>query len=675
MAPDKDEDALRQAHAALSQRIRHHEHEYYILGQSSISDLVFDQLLESLRVMEQQYPWLSGPDSPLHRVGSDLSSDFPEVTHTTPVLSLDKAYDPEGILSWAERCAKDLGHPFTIVGERKMDGLSIVLYYKDGVFDKAVTRGNGVVGNDVSENVRTIREVPLRLQKPVSGAFRGEVYLRKDDFNRLNSTQEIPYANPRNLAGGTLRRVKSSEVAGVPLRVYMYEGFYDGSPADHWALLEEMKAMGFMVNQAVCKLDLPAQAEQLAAWMLAEQKSRPGLPYEIDGLVFKVNELQFREELGSTGHHPRWAIAYKFESPQGLTRVQRIDVQVGRTGRVTPVARVDGVSVGGATIQNVTLHNQDYINALELAPGDLVSVSRRGDVIPAIERVVEKGEASAAVWNMPELCPCCSSVLEREGAHQFCINFDCPDRAKGRLAFFCGRDQMDLEGFGTETIEVLWREGLVRDIPDLYSMNLDALLAVQGFGDKKIAILRQSLATSLTRPYHQLLYSLGIPELGPKVAELVIEAGYTSMDALFALHDRGQLENLASIKGIGPRTVQALEHELGNDRLKLMVQRLQSSGLCFVHRQAPIDGADALEQIFAGQVWCVTGSLEHFKPRERAMDEAKKRGARIAGDVSSQLTHLLAGEKAGSKLDKAKKLGIQIIDESTFLSLLATDKN
>lgn len=675
-----ESDPLAREAAELRLTLRRLEHEYYVLEKPSVGDREYDRLYDRLVAVERARPDLAVPDSPTRRVGSDLSNDFPEFRHTIPVLSLDKAYALADIQAWVARCAAGLGRPegFDCALEQKLDGLSMVLYYEAGLLVRAVTRGNGEVGNDVSANVRTIRDVPLRLERPVDGAFRGEVFLEKADFLRLNREQDPPYANPRNLAGGSLRRAKSAEVAAIPLRMFVYEGFYAEAPAGHAELLADLRALGFRVNPQSALLRLPAQAAELEAWVAAQTAGRAGLPYEIDGLVVKVDDLAARELLGYTDHHPRWAIAYKFESPQGQTKVLAIDVQVGRTGRITPVARVEPVSVGGTTIQNVTLHNQDYIDALELAVGDGVGVSRRGDVIPAVETVVEKGGGS--VWAMPAACPSCGAALVREGAHHFCPNFDCPDRRRGRLYFFVARDQMDIDGLGPETVDFLYAEGLVGDLPDLYRLPLARLLAYPGFGDKRVERLEASILASKARPFSVILPSLGLPELGSKMTELLIGAGYDSMAKLYALVDAGKPEDIQHVKGIGPRSAERLWQELSQPRLRALVAELEACGLSFVEPEGAAKAASSrrdaaladagLPQVFAGQSWCVTGTFERFKPRSLAMDEILRRGGAESDSVTKATTHLLAGEGAGGKLDKARKLGVAVVDEAAFVRLL-----
>ena len=454
---DRTELPVSEEIAQLTGRLREYQQQYYVEASPSVSDRTYDRLLDRLIQLENEHPEYKRADSPSQRVGSDLSVDFPEVEHTIPVLSLDKAYTSQAVLQWIQKSENRGGRGLSFVVEEKIDGVSIVLYYEEGVLIRAVTRGNGSVGNDVTANVRTIGSVPLKLSEPFTMAVRGEVYLPKAEFAVFNAKQEVPYANPRNLAAGTIRRVKSSETALVPLRMFVYEGFWRiGSPrfSSHTQILGALIRLGFRVNPSVgvfASSAATARAKADAAGLqgvaignftdipayidkVAEQ--RKSLGYEIDGLVVKVNELAIREEFGYTEHHPRWAIAYKFEAPEAETKVLAIDVQVGRTGRITPLARVRSVAIGGSVVSNITLHNQDYVDLLELAIGDTVAISKRGDVIPAVERVVEKNEEGNTTWRMPQSCPCCHASLMVKGAHTFCPNAACPDQVLGRINFF-----------------------------------------------------------------------------------------------------------------------------------------------------------------------------------------------------------------------------------------------
>lgn len=651
--------------AALAQRLLDLQ-AAYAAGRPLVSDLEYDGLFDRLKAWEEAHPDQRLPWSPTQRVGSDLSADFPEFRHSVPVLSLDKAYSAEEVFAWLDKTAKLTGKVLSVTAEQKMDGLSLVLYYEDGVLVRAVTRGDGTVGNEVTANVKTIPTVPLKLSRPLTMAVRGEVFLPKSDFARLNAEMDEPYANPRNLAAGTLRRVKSAEVAKVPLRIFVYEAFVSGPsglvPVTHRQALDLLKAEGFPLNPHL-GVFTPDQRDPLTAFVSAQTALRSSLEWEIDGLVFKVDDLGLRDELGSTGHHPRWALAYKFESPQAQTVVENISVQVGRTGRVTPVAQVRPAQVGGTTVTFITLHNRDYIETLGLGLGDEVAISRRGDVIPAVEEVLE--HHAEAVWPFPETCPSCGSGLELRGAHHFCPNAACPAQVKGKLAFFVGRGQMDIESLGPETLEVLVSRGLVRDAADLFTCDFDRLVGVPGFGDKKIQALKDGVALARTRPYATVLASLGVPDLGKKLVELLLGAGILSLEALVeTLRDRP--EALLEVHGIGPKTVETLKTELLAPAVLDLAGRLNAAGLSF---EAPPPAAAASDAL-AGTVWCVTGSFLGFNPRSLAEEEIVKRSGKVVSAVSGKTTHLLAGTGAGSKLEKAQSLGVKIVTEDEFVALL-----
>ncbi len=661
---------------SLSERLRTYQYEYYVLGRPSVSDREYDRLFDRLKGIEEDFPDLRRPDSPTYRVGSDLTAEFPEVDHTIPVLSLDKAYSEPEILDWARKTARNVERELSFVVEEKIDGVSIVLYYEGGLLMRAVTRGNGYVGNDVTANVKTIGSVPLRLDEEVDVAVRGEIYLSKSEFLRINESLEVPFANPRNLAAGTLRRQKSSEVAAVPLNIFCYEGYFSGglekAVESHHEALERMKKLGFRINPRVEFFSGGSGTETVEAlgrFIEREEELRDDLEYEIDGLVVKIDEMDVRDRLGYTGHHPRWAIAYKFESPQAVSTIKEIDIQVGRTGRVTPVARIEPVKIGGSVVSNVTLHNQDYISLLEVAVGDSVAVSKRGDVIPAVEKVVEKNEEGNTTWKLPSACPACGSGLTVLGAHTFCPNRkECPAQVKGRLQFFAGSRQMDIENLGPETLEVLLDRGLVRSVEDIYFADYDSLKDLPGFGERKVELIKEGVEKSKSRPYKTVLQSLGIPELGPKVAELLIDAGFTKVDDLFDLAERDDIDSLTAIPGIGNKTARTILDEFKNPQLEEQVESLKRAGLNLKRRE--VSGGPELPRIFDGQTWCVTGSFDNFNPRSVAMEEVKKRGGKAVSSVSGATTHLLAGAGAGSKLKKAQDVGAEIVSEEEFIDML-----
>jgi len=667
----------------LSNKLREFQDAYYRIGRPEVSDLEYDRLFDELLRLEAENPELRQVDSPTYRVGSDLSSDLPEVAHSIPVLSLDKAYSLEAILDWMQKTADKGRRDLSFTVEEKIDGVSIVLYYEQGLLKKAVTRGNGSVGNDVTANIKTIHSVPLRLKEAISLVVRGEVYLPVKSFISLNETMDVPYANPRNLTAGTIRRIKSRETASVPLEIFVYEGFFDEreQPETHAELTMRLNDLGFRINPRfgiftrdgeVDKSLFPGWSvgnfSQLSAFIEDAVTSRDNLDHEIDGLVVKVNELDVREELGFTGHHPRWAIAYKFESPEGETVVEGIDVQVGRTGRITPVARVKPVRIGGSVVSNVTLHNQDYIDILELAVGDAVAVSKRGDVIPAVERILEKNEQGNGIWKIPVFCPSCEMELQKIGAHTFCTNSECPDQVFGRVQFFTAKAQMDIENLGPETIQFLMSEGLLKDVPDLYQIDYRDLAGKPGFGEKKCDALIKGVKDSKSKPFSSVLTSLGIPDLGKKAVELLIDDGILDIDSLFKIVDGSEADRLIGIKGFGDKTVASILMELSKPGVRERIKLLRDAGLQFKQEKAAIENLP--DQIFAGQVWCVTGSFINFTPRSKAMEAVKLRGARIVTAVTGSTTHLLAGTGAGSKLKKAVSLNVEVVTEDDFIKML-----
>lgn len=681
---------IREEINGLTDRLRIYQDAYYKEGVSLVSDQEYDRLSDMLSRLEKEHPEYMRPDSPTLRVGSDLTNDFPEVQHTIPVLSLDKAYSQEEVLSFFSKSIEKEGGKLSFAAEEKIDGISMVLYYEDGVLARAVTRGNGLVGNDVTANVRTIRSVPLSLPESIDIAVRGEVFLSKADFERINAAESDPAkkaANPRNLAAGTVRRQKSQETAAVPLRMFVYEGFWsdpDKAPSDHLHILAKLRSLGFMIDPnlaffASSEEEASAMVEaagieaesysfsQIGEYIRKKTEERRGLGYEIDGLVFKINELGVREELGYTEHHPRWAIAYKFESPQAEATLLSITCQVGRTGRITPVAEITETKLGGSTIRRATLHNQEYIDELELAIGDRVSIVKRGDVIPAVESVIEKNEIGNKTYRLPSECPCCSTPLVREGAHQYCPNPECPDQVKARVSFFASRDQMDIETLGPKTVEFLFSLGLVRKIEDIYSIDYDSLVGMAGVGEKTVSALKDGLRESRKQDFRTVLSSLGLPEVGKKSAEMLIRGGFDNIDKLIEASARDDTDSFTRIPGIGESTAKSIITALKDPSLLETIAALRAHGLRFTEEAREDDG---LDRIFASQVWCVTGSFDSFSPRSKALKEIEKRGGRTVSSVTGKTTHLLAGKGGGSKLADAERLGVKIVSEEEFLSLI-----
>ncbi|MBQ6904874.1 MAG: NAD-dependent DNA ligase LigA [Spirochaetia bacterium] len=656
--------------AELSDLLRKYQDEYYIQSRPSVSDAEYDRLFNELQDLEQKYPQFARPDSPTLRVGSDLEADFAEVVHAIPVLSLDKTHSKEELMNWVLKTESRCGKA-EFIAEEKIDGVSIVLTYKEGLLVQAATRGNGFVGNDVTANVKTVKSIPLKLTQPVDLTARGEIFLPLDAFAQVNDRLAVPYANPRNLASGTLRRQKSAEAGEIPLDSFIYEGFFPeaDTPVTHAQVLSRLKELGFKVNSRTT-LFSAGDSQAIAGYIEKEREERKTLPYEIDGLVIKLNDIKMRNELGYTGHHPRWAIAYKFQAPEGISVVKGIDVQVGRTGRITPVARIEPVVVSGSTVSNVTLHNQDYIDMLELAVGDKVTVSKRGDVIPAVEAVVEKNELGNPVWKMPSTCPVCGSALVLDGAHHFCKNMQCSARVKGQIIFFASVAQMDIETLGSETIDFLVDNGFIHSIPELYTFDFNRLKDYPGFGDKKVELIEKGLEKSKGTDYLKVLSSLGVPEIGNKVSETLIKNGIDSIDKLLKVVDDADVVKLTSFEGIGEKTAQIIIKEFSSPILRAQIEALRRAGLKF-QQEAPLQ-KELINNKFAGQSWCITGSFVNFKPRTLAAAEIEARGGKVVSQVTGKTTHLLVGAEPGSKLDKARANGItRIVDEDEFMQLLA----
>ena len=674
----------------LTNDLLRYQEAYYVQGKSLISDSEYDGLFDELARLEREHPEYASPNSPTVRVGSDLTSDFPEVKHTIPVLSLDKAYSVEEVLAFMTKCEEKGKENLSFVEEEKIDGISMVLYYEDGLLVRGVTRGNGSVGNDVTPNIKTISQIPLRLKENIDLVVRGEVYIAKEDFLKFKDLDGA--ANPRNLASGSVRRQKSSETAAIPLQIFVYEGFWADetiAPKDHISILAKLKELGFRINPHIAlfssskqksqnmldsaKLEGKAYAfDDLESYIKDVTAKRASLEYEIDGMVTKINELNVRSELGYTEHHPRWAIAYKFESPQAETVIEGITMQVGRTGRITPVAELTPVALGGSTVKRATLHNQEYINDLEIAIGDRVSVVKRGDVIPAVEEVLEKNEVGNTTFKIPLTCPCCNTPLVERGAHLFCPNTDCPDQVLGRITFFTSRDCMDMESLGPKSVEILIKHNFIKDIPDLYTFDFNKILDenIRGLGEKSVNQFKAAVEESKKRPFRTVLTSLGIPEVGKKGAEVLIKGGFDNIDKLIEASQKNDVDAFIKIPQVGIQTANTIINAFNDKVLLERIEKLKSAGLQFEENYEE----NSLDQIFSGQVWCITGSFVNYNPRGLALAEIEKRGGRTTSSVTSKTTHLLLGKGGGSKRANAESLGVKIVTEEEFISMINKGK-
>ncbi|HQI19639.1 MAG TPA: NAD-dependent DNA ligase LigA, partial [Leptospiraceae bacterium] len=613
----------------LEAEIRRHQNLYYVQHKPLISDRQFDRLLEELSSLEKENPGLASPDSPTRLVGSDLDNSFPKFKHTIPVLSLANTYSTEEAVAWAEKtCEKKE----TILIEWKVDGATLVLYYEKGKLERAVTRGTGQVGDVVTENARTIRSIPDRLSEEIDLTVRGEAYMNFDEFDAFNEQQGNIYANPRNLVSGSLKHKKSRETALRPIRWVAFEAYFakDEKLKTDSSQLDRLSQLGLPVfeSHTVSSSGLAAKIELLS-------KKVKKLNFPVDGLVLKVDDLNLRRDLGYTSASPRWATALKFEPELAQTTVEEIEVFTGRTGRVTPRARLVPVKLAGTTVTYATLHNADYIEKLGVRVGSTVKISKRGEIIPAVEEVVDQGKGPP--FSFPKKCPSCGSKLVRgeEAADWLCPNEECDEKLMNAIVFFCQRKQMDIAGLGERNVEILFRKGFVKTIPDLYRLGerKEELEAMEGFGSKSVQIILEGIEASKKQEYRRVLYSLGLREIGPSVTDILLDHGLHSIDDLInAARAKGAVEALQEIHGIGPSTAEAIVEQLNDKRVLAMIDSLRQAGLQFSQK---IEKSN-LQQIFEGQTWCVTGSFENFKPRDLAMAEVKKRGGKVVSGVSKK---------------------------------------
>ncbi len=649
----------------LADYLRYHQHLYYRKSEPEISDRTFDRLLDELRDLERQYPALIPEDSPTAAVGSDLEHDFPRFEHKIRVLSLSNTYSNAEAMDWASRMAEANGDVHFNV-QWKVDGATLVLYYEKGRLKHGVTRGTGNVGDDITPNAMTIRSIPLTLKKPVNLIARGEAYMTYADFGRFNEEAGSIYANPRNLTSGSLKQKKASSTARRPIRWVAFDVHFEDktvrTDTEALSLAEDLGLPVFADSRTVAFADLEKTIDEF-------KRAADSVEFPVDGLVLKVDDRQLREELGFTAASPRWAIALKFEPELAETTVEDIEVFVGRTGRITPRARLKPVQLAGTTVSYATLHNADYIERLDVRIGSRVIVSKRGEIIPAVEEVVDPGSGPAFAF--PDVCPSCQTELKREEdvVDRYCPNPHCEEKLIHGLIFFCGRKQMDIAGLGEKTLRTLFQAGLIRTIEDIYTFETrrEEAEAIEGLGRKSVDLIIDGIRESKKRDMRRLLPALGLREIGPAVTDILIREGYRSIEQIFALVDREDAdEQLNAMHGIGKETAAEILRQLKDPELRRRIQRLQELGLNFSVPEVE----SSLPPIFEGQTWCVTGSFAHFKPREKALEEVQLRGGKTTSSVSTKTTHLLAGEKAGSKLKKAEQLGITIVSEEEFLKLI-----
>ncbi|MCU4155790.1 NAD-dependent DNA ligase LigA [Carboxylicivirga sp. A043] len=655
----------------LRERLHHHNHQYYVLNEPLISDFEFDQLLNQLIELEKQHPEFDDPNSPTQRVGSDLNKEFEQVKHVYPMLSLGNTYNEGEINDFYTRVSKQLmGTPFEIVCELKYDGTAIGLTYENGKLLRAVTRGDGVQGDDVTTNVKTIRSIPLQLKGDYPDRFeiRGEIFLPHKGFEKLNELRaeagEAPFANPRNAAAGSLKMQNSAQVAKRPLDCYLYYMLGENLPSNlHSENLNKASEWGFKIppHIKVCK-----SIEEVIAFINYWDEERRNLPFDIDGIVLKVNNIEQQRSLGFTAKSPRWAISYKFKAEQGYTKLKEVTFQVGRTGAVTPVANLEPVFLAGTTVQRASLHNADIINTLDLYEGDMVYVEKGGEIIPKIVGVDDSvRDTSANKIVFIHSCPECETPLiriEGEAAH-YCPNAEsCPPQVKGRIEHFIARKAMNIDGLGIETIDLLYKNGFVKNVADLYELHPMQLSGLERMGTKSANNILEGLEASKQIIFARVLFALGIRYVGETVAKKLASA-FKSIDNLMA----ATLEQLVEVDEIGERIAQSVVEYFEKEQNVQLIERLKTIGLQFqLSEEEQSQHSSKLE----GLSFVVSGSFASFS-RDELKSLIEKNGGKNLSGVSSKTNYLVAGDKIGpSKLAKAEKLKVNIISEEEFKQMI-----
>jgi DNA ligase (NAD+) len=694
--------AAEQKIEALREKIRHHDSQYYVLDSPEITDAEYDDLMRKLKALEAEYPELVTPDSPTQRVGGKPKEGFAKVEHSRPMLSLDNVNSEEELRDWARRARELAGENAAIayVCEYKLDGLSMALQYRAGAHGAAyltrgITRGDGTTGEDVTGNVRTIRSVPLSVSKkklesaklPANFEVRGEVMMPFAAFSRMNEEREAqglaPAANPRNAAAGTIRTLEPNIVAQRRLDFYAYFALTEAGEdlfAEQSEALEALATAGFRVNQ---HREAVQDIEKVMEFIQRAEEKRNSLGYEIDGVVIKIDSAEVQHRLGYTGRAPRWAVAYKFTARAGITKVEDIKVQVGRTGKLTPVAVLTPVFIGGTTVSRATLHNADEIERLGLLVGDWVKVERGGDVIPKVVEVVDDKEHPRGhrKFHFPTHCPVCDSEIVRvEGEVDYrCVNVDCPARLRESLLHFSARSVMNIEGLGEAVVVQLLDRGMVKSIADLYALTDADLAQLQHVvttrdkktgeektrmqalvGPKERKDMLAEIEASKKQPLNRVLFGLGIRFVGERTAQLLAEE-FGSIDALMA----ASAEELERVNDVGPRVAQAIREFFDEKKNHALVERLREAGLTFTAEKRK--KSSKLE----GLTFVLTGTLPNMT-REDAKAKIEAAGGRVSGSVSKKTHYVVAGEDAGSKLDKARELGVNVIDEAGLISLIGT---
>lgn len=654
----------------LREEIEAHNHRYYVLDDPIVSDAEYDLLMVKLEALEKKYPELITPDSPTQRVGAKPLEQFGTIAHTIPMLSLQNAFESKGVEEFDERLKKLLNtkEELEYVAEPKMDGLAVEIVYVDGIYTQASTRGDGTIGEDVTQNIRTIRTIPMRLQKvhgielPSRLEVRGEVYIPIDAFETLNKERgrggEQLFANPRNAAAGSVRQLDPKVTVTRPLDIFCYGiGVVEGITfSSHLGTLEALKRWGFKINPfiKVCK-----GVKDILAYYADLEARREDLPYEVDGVVMKVNDLQLQDRLGTLTRSPRWALACKFKPRQAVTRVKGITVNIGRTGAVTPLAFLEPVKVGGVTIERSTLHNQDEIDRKDVRAGDWVVIQRAGDVIPKVVSVIkERRTGKEKPFHMPLTCPLCESKIVKEGAIHRCTGgLSCSAQVKESIIHFVSKGGMNIEGLGEKQVTQLIKEGLIKDVADLYDINKEDILNLERFADKSAQNMIDAIESSKRTTLPRLIFALGIRQVGEHMA-LVLAEEFGSFENLIA----ADMEKLLSIKEIGPESAASIVSFFKQEQNKRVIKKLKEAGVHYSVEPKKEGG-------LSGKSFLFTGGLHAFS-REEASGFVQAEGGKVASGVSRNVDYVVVGEKPGSKADKAKKLDLKMISEEEFKKLV-----
>lgn len=647
----------------LRQEINRHNWLYHSQDAPEISDAQYDALMRELLELEAQFPDLVSPDSPSQRVGGTILDGFTTVVHPTPMLSLDNAFSPEDLRAFDQRLQRLLGVAPDYVVELKIDGLAVALEYEDGVFVRGATRGDGTVGEDITANLRTIRALPLRLKEPVSIRVRGEAFMPRPAYEALNRVREEQgqplFANPRNAAAGSLRQLDPKIAASRQLDLFVYTLEDAQTYGDsHWQAMDWLEKVGFKVNpQRQHFQDIEAVIEYVETW----QVKRAELSYATDGMVIKVDDLDLQDQAGFTAKSPRWAIAWKFPAEQGQSRIKDITLNVGRTGAITPTAELEPVQLAGTTVSRASLHNEDYIRDKDIRIGDLVIVQKAGDIIPEIvASIKDKRDGNEIIWQPPAQCPACGSDsvrVEGEAARR-CPNPGCPAQIRERVIHYASRGAMDIDGLGPAVVDALFRAQLIKDVADLYTLQAEDLEKLERMGKKSAANLVSAINDTKNRPLERLLFGLGIRFVGAKAAKLLAQ----HLGSIEALLNASQ-EQLTAIPEIGEKIAESVVRELADEEMRHLIQRLQAAGVNTIQEQAV--GGGPLE----GKTFVLTGTLENLT-RAQAQKLIEDQGGKVTGSVSAKTDYVVAGEKAGSKLEKARELGVTTLDENQFQELL-----